>query len=74
LLYGEGVGGVDCDYETAGLAGGGAGTGGGERGGDFGEDADFAEGGDREDHGFEGFRLCVYFHFVGVGELDWGEG
>ena len=47
-----------------GCGGGGGGFGvwggGGDGAGDFGQDADFVEGGDREDHGFLAFGLCVW--------------
>lgn len=45
---------------------GGCGTRGCQWGGDFGEEADFADGGDGEDHCFEGFGLRVDVHFVVV--------
>ncbi len=76
------VRGVDGDDEAAGFARGGCGARGCEGGRDFGEDFDFAEGGDGEDHCFEGLGLRVDAHVVvvvaaavaGLGVLEWGEG
>ena len=85
-VQGGGVGGVEGDDEAAGSAGGGGrGVRGRQGGGDFGEDADFAQGGDGEDHCFEGFGLRVDAYGVvavvvaavvaaGLGVVERGEG